>query len=112
MIILDALDEVGIDERRELMEAFDELLDCCDNLKILISSRKNDDIKRRLEDGFGLGIKATDSQEDIEKFIESEITLIEKDWKKAFEPELRKEMKAYLLGRNEGMYVDLRWIYY
>lgn len=103
MVILDALDEVGIDERRDLMEAFDELLDCCDNLKVLISSRKNDDIKRRLEDGFGIGIKDTDSQEDIEKFIESEITLIEKDWRKILEPDLRKEMKTYLLERNEGM---------
>lgn len=103
IIILDALDEVGIDERGELMEAFDELLDCCDNLKILISSRKNDDIKRRLKCGFDIDINAAGSREDIEKFIESEITSIEKDWKKAFEPNLREEMKTDLLERSEGM---------
>src|SRR5436190_3992705 len=73
VLVLDALDEGERLARVKLIEVFDQLVAKSPHLKILISSRCDDDIKRQLEKRANVGIKATDNADDISKFINEKI---------------------------------------
>lgn len=78
-IILDALDECDKHKRGELIEAFRHIIKKASNLvRILISSRDDDDISYELSRTTDLRVKATDNR-DIEQYVNAEVsTSIEK----------------------------------
>lgn len=100
---MDALDECHASLRRELMEAFDRLINKSTKLKILISSRRNDDIKRRLEQKANVGISATDNQKDISKFVADEIEKNQKDRRIQIPKDLQEQIIQTLLVKSGGM---------
>lgn len=102
-LVVDALDECHESLRRELIEAFDRLIDKSTSLKILISSRRNDDIQRRLGQKANVGISATDNQKDISKFVADEIEKNKKDRRIQIPKDLQEQIIQTLLVKSEGM---------
>lgn len=102
-LIVDALDECHENLRRELIEAFDRLINKSTNLKILISSRRNDDIKLRLEQKANVGISATDNQKDVSKFVADEIEKNKKDRRVPIPDDLHEQIIQTLLVKSGGM---------
>jgi hypothetical protein len=102
-LIVDALDECHESLRRELIEAFDRLINTSTNLKILISSRRNDDIKLQLEQKANVGISATDNQKDISKFVANKIETNKKGRRIPIPEDLQEEIIQTLLVKSEGM---------
>lgn len=43
-VIIDGLDEIDLHQRGRLLETFEEILQTCDNVKLLLSSRPEQDI--------------------------------------------------------------------
>lgn len=102
-LIVDALDECHADLRCELIKAFDRLINNSTNLKILISSRQNDDIKLQLEQKANVGISATDNQKDISKFVADKIEINKKDRRIPIPEDLQKQIIQTLLVKSRGM---------
>ena len=75
VIIIDAIDELKDEERWRLFEAFDEILAGIDdgNVRLFVSSRDNGDIKMKLSQYTNVYIKATDNQDDIQRFVHVEV---------------------------------------
>ncbi|KAI9772569.1 MAG: hypothetical protein M1839_002451 [Geoglossum umbratile] len=73
-IILDALDECIPDTRHELLQALDDIIQKSAGLvKILVSSRDNQDIVCRLRDSPNLYVHRSDNSEDIRRFVRQEV---------------------------------------
>ncbi|OQE02907.1 hypothetical protein PENVUL_c037G03204, partial [Penicillium vulpinum] len=107
VLILDALDEADVEDREEILTSFDLLMvECCD-LKIFISSRRNEDIKRRLQNKGNLGIEASDNQGDIETFIHAQLERMARVSHPNLSQALKDDIVKSLLGRNEGMF---QWV--
>jgi Cdc6-like AAA superfamily ATPase len=101
-LILDALDECDKHKRGDLIKIFDDFLAHASRpVKIFISSRPDDDIKERFKSGANIEIQAADNDDDISKFIRSEITKHPR-WKK-MSPELQKVIVETLQDRSQGM---------
>ncbi|CAI7624637.1 unnamed protein product [Penicillium glandicola] len=107
ILILDALDEAVVGPREKLLNSLDLLLSNCHNLKIFISSRRDEDIKRRLQKKTNLGIEANDNQGDIEKFIDAELQKMATSSHPDLSQDLRVQIVENLLQRNEGMF---QWV--
>lgn len=90
-LIIDALYECSEDDTVDLIQIFDQLVKDTTNLKILISSRRNHDIKKRLETKINLGIEATDNAEDIREFVGVRLREGEERRLKPFSEPLRKK---------------------
>ena len=107
-IILDALDECEKSTRNILINEIDKLvsepISCV--LKVLISSRPENDIKDRFEGGPNVSIKATDNQEDIKTFLVDMIETSPGNWKKMVTscPDLKNEILNTLHKKSDGMY--------
>ena len=71
-LIIDGLDECHEADRAEIIRVANELIKV-DHVKILISSRRNDDIKRQLRKEANVGVEATDNSADIRTFILKEV---------------------------------------
>ncbi|KAJ3492943.1 hypothetical protein NLG97_g5047 [Lecanicillium saksenae] len=69
-IVIDALDEVQYEERRQLLHVLERLMQVliCP-LKIFISSRDDRDIVLQLQNSPNIYIDASDNQEDIDSFM-------------------------------------------
>ena len=104
-LVVDALDECHESLRRELIEAFDRLIDKSTNLKILVSSRRNADIMLVLERKTSVGISATDNQNDISKFVADKIEKNKKDRLTPIKKEVQEQIIETLLAKSEGMKV-------
>jgi len=102
-LIIDALDECYPSRRHRLIEILDALASASTSLKVLISSRRDDDIKYRLETGTNVGISATDNQDDISKFVVEAIEADKKTRRKPIPQELRDEIIQTLLDKSGGM---------
>ena len=102
-LIVDALDECHESLRRELIGAFDRLINKSTSLKILISSRRNDDIQRRIGQKANIGISATDNQKDISKFVADEIEKNKKDRRIQIPEDLQQQIIETLLKKSGGM---------
>ncbi|KAF4635686.1 hypothetical protein G7Y89_g2417 [Cudoniella acicularis] len=93
-LILDALDECESQSRVELIEIFECLLSEAEEaknpLKIFISSRPDDDIKRKLKHHANIEITATDNHEDITRFVGSRISK-HPTWHMTVDSELQKK---------------------
>ncbi|GMG28057.1 unnamed protein product [Aspergillus oryzae] len=79
ILVLDALDESEEGSRQGLISYFSRLVEQIQNLKIFITSRRDEDIACRLKSKANVGINATDSQDDIAKFVSQKIDEDEKN---------------------------------
>jgi hypothetical protein len=73
ILVLDALDECEEDSRHGLMAVFSELVEKGSPVKVLISSRRDDDITAEFEHKDNFNISATDNGEDIISFVRGKI---------------------------------------
>ena len=101
-LILDAFDECDKYKRRELLEAFDYFIENAKSpVKIFISSRPDKDLRERFEGKANISINASDNQQDITKFVESEIKKHLR-WDK-LKPELKEEIVETIQAGSKGM---------
>jgi hypothetical protein len=109
ILILDALDECDEKLRLGLMKAFDRLIDGVPKLKIFISSRPDDDIRRRMMKRANVGVNATKNEEDIKQYILARLAADEQDrnesHREKLSEELRKDITATVFAKSDGMYV-------
>jgi hypothetical protein len=65
--ILDALDECN--EKTELVDAIHRLVNTSSRIKVLIASRREEDIKYRMGRKANIGMSATNNHDDISTFL-------------------------------------------
>jgi hypothetical protein len=102
-LVLDALDETHKQPRAELIDTFDYFIHQSPQLKIFISSRRDDDIKSQLAKGANVGIEATDNENDISKFVMDQIDQVQKHRRNPISPSLRQHIIQVLLDKSQGM---------
>ena len=103
-LVVDALDECDRNTRSAFFKTLDTLVDGSPKpLKILVSSRRDRDIKHRFEDGPNLDIRAIDNRDDIAAFVNHEIATSEKFWQDEISSELKELICTTLVDRSEGM---------
>lgn len=73
IIAIDALDECFESARSELIDVFSALIEYGLPVKVLVSSRRDGDIKERLEEKANISISATDNEDDILKFVKERL---------------------------------------
>ncbi|PMD32025.1 hypothetical protein L207DRAFT_572327 [Hyaloscypha variabilis F] len=73
ILVLDALDECEEDSRHSLMTVLSELVEQRLRVKVLISSRRDDDITAEFENKDNFNISATDNGDDIMSFVRGKI---------------------------------------
>ncbi|GAB1196399.1 hypothetical protein APSETT444_005669 [Aspergillus pseudonomiae] len=103
ILVLDALDESEEGSRQGLINYFCRLVDQIQNLKIFISSRRDEVIASRLETNANVGIDATDNQNDIAKFVSQKIDEDEKKRANPISSELKHDIVRILLDKSQGM---------
>ncbi|KAH0420269.1 hypothetical protein CcaCcLH18_14102 [Colletotrichum camelliae] len=101
-IILDALDECDRESRQELMAAFDELIQGNANIRIFLSSRTDDDIRRHFQSRPVIEMQTTDNEDDISVFVHDRLSR-DRRWD-ALEPNLRHEIKQVFREKSQGMF--------
>lgn len=73
-IFIDAIDECRFDQRYQLLQALDHLLESSDHLvKVFVSSREDVDIVLRLQKCPNIYINVDDNRDDINRFVQAEI---------------------------------------
>ena len=108
-IVIDALDECERDSRPELVGTLDFIVKESKNpVKILISSRPDEDIRHRFEGGPNVGIRATDNWDDIAKFVTSKVQKWPPHWSDKVSSTLKDEVCKTLVEKSDGMYVACR----
>ncbi|KAJ4291737.1 hypothetical protein N0V90_009632 [Kalmusia sp. IMI 367209] len=109
-IVLDALDECFEQDRSRLIDVFNRMIDALPQaqLKIFISSRRNDDIMRQLLKEANIGVEATDNEDDISRFV---IDRIERDSRRrdrqSMQPipdDLKYEIASVFGQKSGGMF--------
>jgi hypothetical protein len=73
ILVLEALDECEEDSRHSLMTVLSELVEKGLRVKVLVSSRRDDDIIAQFENKDNFNISATDNGEDIMSFVRDKI---------------------------------------
>lgn len=92
-IIIDALDECNIGNRKEFLRALKKLTrDSTSTIKIFVSSRDDDDIVLELKDEPNVNIEPSDNKGDIQRFVVGEVTKRIKD-KELLRGNVSKELK-------------------
>ncbi|KNG86811.1 hypothetical protein ANOM_004652 [Aspergillus nomiae NRRL 13137] len=104
ILVLDALDESEEGSRQGLINYLCRLVDQIQNLKIFISSRRDEVIASRLETNANVGIDATDNQDDIAKFVSQKIDEDEKKRANPISSELKHDIVRILLDKSQGMF--------
>ncbi|KAK2784701.1 hypothetical protein FQN52_008929 [Onygenales sp. PD_12] len=105
VLILDALDECEENTRRALLKWFDRIIiNQAQHLKILISSRRDGDIRHQLGKETNIGIEATDNENDISKFVSERITESQDDRQYPIPDCLQEEIVQTLLEKSQGMF--------
>lgn len=102
-LILDALDECYEKSRLKLIHTFNHFIQDSPLLKVFISSRCDEDIKHQLEMEANLGIKATDNQNDIAKFIQDTIDADQSSRRFPLSDGLRNQIVQTLLNKSAEM---------
>ena len=102
-LIVDALDECDKSSRVALIETLNRLVNGIPNLKVLISSRWDDDIKRKLEGKAKLEVDATKNQEDIKKFVVAKLDEDAADRSVPLTDQLRRDIVDILFKKSDGM---------
>ncbi|KAJ4860026.1 ankyrin repeats (3 copies) domain-containing protein [Trichoderma breve] len=105
--VLDALDEVDQEDRQELLDALNRILQESNSLvRVFISSRSNYDIAFYLNGTPNIYIEADDNAEDISTFIDTQLTSARLLHGK-LTPSLREEITDTLQEGAKGMF---RWV--
>lgn len=109
-IMLDALDECGVDSVHDLLDALEQILQEASGLtKIFVTSRDDGDIRNRLEGTTNVYIDAANISDDINRFIVAEVD------KAIFRrrllggrvpPSLKDEILTILKNKAGGMYAS------
>ncbi|EIT74711.1 hypothetical protein AO1008_11131 [Aspergillus oryzae 100-8] len=99
ILVLDALDESEEGSRQGLISYFSRLVEQIQNLKIFITSRRDEDIACRLKSKANVGINATDSQDDIAKFVSQKIDEDEKNRATPISVELKYDIVRIILDK-------------
>ena len=103
-LVIDALDECDKQTRLDFMGILDKLIaESSKPIKILISSRRDRDIKRHFGNGPNLEIRAIDNQDDIAKFVDYELSAGEKFWHDQISSELKEIVRETLVEKSGGM---------
>jgi hypothetical protein len=106
-VIIDALDECDPHRRYELLTAFDRIIqESASLVKVLVSSRDDDDILCRLENSPNVYINASDNAKDIERFVHSEVEQCIKDRRLLggnVSQDLKNQMLTALTSGAHGM---------
>lgn len=103
-LIVDALDECDKKTRSGFIDVLDKfIVESSKPVKILISSRRDKDIKHCFEGGPNLEIRAIDNQDDIAMFVKHEVTASEKFWQDEMSFELKDLVCSTLVERSGGM---------
>lgn len=103
IFVLDALDECPEEEREQVIEIFNGLVALSGQLKILVSSRRNKDIREQLEMSANIGVEATDNATDIALYIDNQMKRYPI---KGFSDDLKGKIRETLLVNTQGMYVS------
>lgn len=103
VLILDGLDESHQEDRAEFIEILHRLISQSPNLKIFVSSRCDDNIKRQLELKPNIGIEATNNRDDIRRFISESLKIVDARRRNPISEALKKEIIKTLLEKSEGM---------
>jgi Cdc6-like AAA superfamily ATPase len=103
ILVVDALDECEETSRLKLITIFNQLIEEVSQIKILISSRRDVDIKRKLETKTNLEIDATKNEEDIKKFVLARLDEDAADRAIPFSDSLRGEIVDTLFKKSLGM---------
>jgi len=110
IIVIDALDECQRETRSELLDGLDRILQESEHLvKVFVSSRRDPDIRNHFRKTPKLEIAARENSEDIENYINSELNkkiAAGKFLNGQPSEELVADVKAGLVERAEGMYVN------
>jgi hypothetical protein len=102
-LILDALDECEMDTREALVRILHKLVDKGENtVKIFIASRKEADIEEYLGSQRLVAISTADNKDDIEKYIEVEMTKINGAWR-SVSAEVKELVKKTIREKSDGM---------
>lgn len=102
-LVIDAFDECEETSRGKILRTIEDLLSRPENhLRVLISSRPDHDLRNWFLHKPSIEIKATDNQEDIQKFIQEEITK-HTNWG-TMSPDLREKIVEVLHSKSQGMF--------
>jgi hypothetical protein len=109
-IIIDALDECSVEERKEVIRFLAELSQgCLSNTHILITSRREEDIEKLIRKRFDteniVPIQNLRVNDDIRKHLQS--CFEEDESLKEFSPELQTIVIEYLTEKADGVF---RWV--
>ncbi|KAK6951746.1 hypothetical protein Daesc_006269 [Daldinia eschscholtzii] len=106
-IVIDALDEVELQDRQELMDVLSQILQESPNLlKVFVSSRDNYDIALHLEGSPNVYIDADDNAGDISAFIKDQLESA-RLLRNNLPDSLRDEIIETLIRGARGMF---RWV--
>ncbi|PNP78932.1 hypothetical protein FNYG_07797 [Fusarium nygamai] len=101
-IILDALDECDRNTRHELMRVMNNLLNGSSKLRVFISSRHDDDIRRHFKGAPIMEMQATDNEKDIASFVEDGL-FRDSRWAD-LSLDLQDELKSVFHEKSLGMF--------
>ena len=108
-IVIDALDEVQQRERYQLLEALSTIVSDSPGLvKILVSSRNDQDIVGYLNDVPNIEIRSSQNQDDITKYVNSELDSRIKSKRLLHgkvDADLKIQIKETLCEKAQGMLV-------
>jgi len=110
IIVIDALDECQRETRSELFDGLDRILQESEHLvKVFVSSRRDSHIRNHFRKTPRLEIAAQENSQDIENYITSELNkniALGKILNGQLSEELMADVKAQLIERADGKYVD------
>ena len=106
-IVIDALDECDPDKRDVLLEVLSKIVtDSTGLVKIFISSRDDGDIVLHLGECPNLKIQASHNQDDITRYVNSEVSKVIhcRKWRSGkVDEKLEQEIKLALIEKAQGM---------
>jgi len=104
-MVLDGLDECDQNHRKKLLEIIIKLCNDCPNLRVLVSSRKEVDIRQKLETNALMVAVEDRNRSDIEQFVKKEINDLWEGIKDIAEPETEefiKDLAGNIACQSEG----------
>jgi hypothetical protein len=102
--IIDALDECDKSSRAVLIERLNSLVHNTPNLRILISSRWDAEIERKLSESKAvLEVNTTKNQDDIKKFVLARLDEDAADRARPLSDQLRTDIVETLFQKSDGM---------
>jgi hypothetical protein len=103
----DAIDECNVDERNDLLDSLNDIVEAAQNkVKILISSRDDGNLASQLSNSIRIQIREEDNANDIRRFVTDKVgTQIQKKklLRGEVSPELKEHVVKTLVHGGQGM---------